>query len=88
MKQLKIYASLGKEVSIGWARDDVPMVHCFASVLPGKNFKPSNGRGGPHWPCTVCDAHNYSENDFHTQMQALMRAQERMIARAQKAGVN
>ncbi len=71
MKQLKVFASLGSTHSVGWERDDLPMVHVFGNAEPGARFKPSNGRGGPHWPCPVCQAHGYTEADFHRQLKAL-----------------
>lgn len=73
-KQLKVYGSLVTTNSVGWGRDDMPVIHVFAQAEPGAVFKPSNGRGGPHWPCVVCDEHGYTEDDFHKQMAALMRA--------------
>lgn len=72
MKQAQVFQSLGETVSVGWLRDDVPsVVHVFAQCKPGERFQPSNGAGGPHWPCKVCEAHGYTEDDFHAQMGAL-----------------
>jgi len=55
------------------------MVHVFAQVEPGAVFQPSDGHGGPHWPCTVCSQHGYTEDDFHKEMTAIMEGQKRMI---------
>jgi hypothetical protein len=49
------------------------MVHVFAQAKPGEPFQPSNGRGGPHWPCPVCEAHGYTKEDFHREMVELMK---------------
>lgn len=71
-KQLEILQSLGTTRSVGWVRDDIPsLFHTFADAERGARFVPSNGRGGPHWPCPVCEAHGFTEWDFHTQMTAL-----------------
>lgn len=75
-KQLYVYGSMNpNSCSVGWMRDDLPMVHVFAQAAPGAVFQPSDGRGGPHWPCKVCDHYGYTEHDFDEQMTALMRAQ-------------
>ena len=72
-KQLEIMPSIGETFAVGWLRDDMPnVVHVFANALQGQIFKPGNGFGGPHWPCKVCEAHGYSEEDFDVQMRALM----------------
>lgn len=74
MKQLQIFRSMDPmSQSVGWLRDDpTKMVHVFAQAAPGEPFQPSNGRGGPHWPCSVCESHGYAELDFKQQMLALM----------------
>jgi hypothetical protein len=80
MKQLRVYTSLDPKNSVGWMRDDIPggyVVHVFAQALPGAMFQPSDGRGGPHWPCEVCKMHGYTEADFHEQMLELMRETNR-----------
>ncbi len=73
MKKLKVYTSMAtSSSSVGWERDDVPMVHVFAQAEPGTVFQPSDGRGGPHWPCKVCDWHGYTAEDFNAQMLEIM----------------
>lgn len=76
--QLKVFRSLAASYSVGWKREDVPMVHVFAQAEPGAVFQPSDGHGGPHWPCTVCSQHGYTEEDFHKDMTAIMEDQKRM----------
>lgn len=71
--KLQIYPSLGTTFSVGWMRKDVPMVHVFAQAKSGEKFWPSDGHGGPHWPCIVCDYHGYTENDFHKEMREIIR---------------
>lgn len=63
MKTLQVYRSLGALLSVGWERDDVPMVHVFAQAAPGSAFKVDR-----HWPCPVCAAHGYTETDFRLQI--------------------
>jgi len=64
MKTLRVYRSLGEELSVGWERDDLPMlIHIFASVRPGAAFSVDG-----HWPCEVCKKHNYTEQDFRAQI--------------------
>jgi len=68
-KQLRVFASMGGTYGVGWPRDDLPMIHMFcASVPPGAAFQPSDGHGGPHWPCDVCDTHGFTEQDFTDQI--------------------
>jgi hypothetical protein len=69
-KQLTVLPSLGTTYSVGWLRDD-GLFHQFAQAVPGERFRPVNGNGGPHWPCSVCDAHGYTEADFDRQMKQL-----------------
>jgi hypothetical protein len=71
LKELKIYPSLTTTQSVGWDRDDAPLVHVFAQAEPGQPFTPTNGRGGPHWPCKVCIYHGYTKADFHNQISRL-----------------
>lgn len=76
-KHLKIFPSMAGTFGIGWKRDDAPMMHLFANEAPGALFQPSNGRGGPHWPCPVCEAHGYTKQDFYDQIEeALERGPE------------
>ncbi len=75
-KQLEIYRTLGGgEQAVGWLRDDLKGVaHVFAKGKPGEMFQTSDGYGGPHWPCPVCDSHGgYSAEDFDRQMRELTR---------------
>ncbi len=72
MKQIKIYPSMLSTLSVGWLRDDLPMVHVFAQAEPGAAFRTGNGNDYPHWPCAVCEAHGYTEADFGRQMLELM----------------
>lgn len=67
-KQLRIVRSMGHTLGVGWMRDDAPMFHMFANVAPGEKFQPSDGHGGPHWPCKVCIEHGYTDEDFHGQI--------------------
>ena len=67
-KTLRVFRLMGFTLGVGWMRDDIPMIHMFASVLSGEKFQSSNGHGGPHWPCDVCDEHGYIEEDFHDQI--------------------
>jgi len=82
MKKLQVFASMGLQLpgqmfvlaaqvsyGVGWERDDLPVIHVFAKAAPGDMFTASNGHGGPHWPCEICDAHGYSEADFHEQIE-------------------
>lgn len=71
-KKLRVYPSLARTLSVGWMRDDLPMVHVFGQAEPGQIFQPSNGHGGSHWPCSVCEEHNYTVMDFDQQMCELM----------------
>lgn len=71
-KVLSVYRSLAPQFALGWLRDDVFMVHGIAQASPGEDVVPSDGRGGPHWPCEVCDAHGYSEALFHGQVEAAL----------------
>jgi len=74
-KQIQVYESMDpKSYSVGWLRDDMPVVHVFAQTSPGQPFQPSNGRGGPHWPCDVCEGHGYTELDFQDQMLEIMQS--------------
>ena len=66
--KLQVFASMGEEFSVGWKRDDAPLIHVFAQAKPGHRFTPGNGRGGLHWPCPVCDAHGFTEGDFYEQI--------------------
>jgi hypothetical protein len=69
MKKLEIFPSMGGTYGVGWMRDDAPMIHLFANAKSGESFRPASGpEGGPHWPCEVCEAHGYSEKDFHAQI--------------------
>jgi hypothetical protein len=70
--QLQVYGSLTTTLSIGWPREDLPVIHVFVQAEPGKPFWPSNGRGGPHWPCKVCKEHGYTKKDFYEQMAVIM----------------
>ena len=73
MKQLKVYRSLATSLSVGWQRDDLPLVHVIAQAEPGEVITPSKGpQGGPHWPCTVCENHGYSEKLFYEQLPAAL----------------
>jgi hypothetical protein len=64
MKQLQVYSSLGTTFSVGWERDDLPMlVHVFANAAPGERFDVQK-----HWPCKVCESHGYTEVNFHAQI--------------------
>jgi hypothetical protein len=77
MKQLKVFRSMGTKLGVGWMRDDVHAIHVFAMAAPGELFQPSDGHGGPHWPCGVCDEHSFTETDFHNQiLDALERGPE------------
>lgn len=68
VKKLAAYPSLAGTVAYGWMRDDlVHVLHIFLNALPGDQVQPSNGRGGPHWPCPVCTSHGYTEADFWAQ---------------------
>lgn len=71
-KRLQVFPSLGNTFAVGWLRDDVPMIHTFANVAPGTRFQPSDGKGGPHWPCSVCKAHEFTEQDFVDQIHAAL----------------
>lgn len=71
MKQIKVFGSLTDVLSVGWMRDDIRMVHVFGQARAGEPFQPSNGQGGPHWPCAVCEHHEYTREDFIRQMTAL-----------------
>lgn len=72
-KTLEVIPNLEGDLAVGWMRDDMSHVfHAFAMAAPGAAFQPSNGHGGPHWPCPVCDAHGYTEADFDEQMNKLM----------------
>lgn len=63
MKQIQYYEDLGGGVQIGWERDDVPLVHVFTRELDGKPFEvPMN-----HWPCEVCNKHNFTSDMFFNQ---------------------
>ena len=77
LKQLKLYRAFDGENAVGWDRDDVPMVHVLGKARPGAKFQPSDGHGGPHWPCPICDAHGYNETHFRNQMLWLMKAPEK-----------
>ncbi len=72
LKRIRVFSSLDSTNSVGWAREDLPLIHVFAQAKPGEAFQPSNGNGGPHWPCAVCDAHGYTPEMFHAQMLVLM----------------
>jgi hypothetical protein len=72
MKQLQIFGSLAAEQSVGWLRDDARLVHVFAQAKPGERVMPSDGCGGEHWPCQVCDHHGYTEEDFWSQLAQLV----------------
>jgi hypothetical protein len=74
--QLQVFRSLAPEFTVGWKREDLPMVHGFAQALPGTAFQPSDGHGGPHWPCKVCDYHGYTEEDFYRDMVVLMKKEK------------
>ena len=67
-KLLRVLRSMGAKFGVGWERDDVDMIHIFATAAPGEAFCASNGHGGPHWPCEVCDSHGFTEADFYDQM--------------------
>lgn len=67
-KQLELYHSFGGTIGVGWLRDDMKVIHMFANERPGEIFQPSDGNGGPHWPCGVCDEHGYTEKDFRDQI--------------------
>lgn len=67
MKRLEVYRSLGPELSIGWERDDLPLIHVFAQKVPGGAFSVDG-----HWPCQVCEAHGFTERDFHSQISAAL----------------
>ena len=71
-KQLKVFRSMGAQFGVGWTRDDLPMIHVFAMAASGERFRPSNGDDGPHWPCTVCDDHGFTEADFRDQIQGAL----------------
>lgn len=73
-KQLEIWPSMVSTLSVGWERDDLPLVHVFAQAEPGQAFQPGDGQGGPHWPCVVCVMHGYTRADFERQMTALLEA--------------
>ena len=77
MKQLSVFRSMGPKFGVGWKRDDAPLLHIFAMAASGEVFQPSDGHGGPHWPCEVCDHHGFTEKDFHEQiLDALERGPE------------
>ncbi len=69
MKQLEILQSVAPGLhGIGWMRNDLPMFHTFSIFKDGEEIIPSNGRGGNHWPCKVCQEHGYTEEDFNNQL--------------------
>lgn len=71
-KQLRVFPSMAGTYAVGWVRDDVKVVHVFANARSGQRFRPSNGRGGPHWPCEICESHGFTEQDFHNQIRAAL----------------
>lgn len=72
-KQIEIFRPMGGDLlTVGWLRDDLKGVaHGLGRARAGEMFQPSDGFGGPHWPCEVCDAHNYTPADFDQQMREL-----------------
>jgi hypothetical protein len=68
-KKLQVFTSIVGTYTVGWERDDLPLIHMFfEGVAPGEPFRPSDDAGGPHWPCMVCDTHGFTEQDFHDQI--------------------
>ena len=69
MPQLQVFSSVVGTYTVGWHRDDLPMIHMFFKGVPsGESFRPSDEHGGPHWPCDVCDTHGFTEQDFTDQI--------------------
>lgn len=67
-KVLNVYSSLAPDFMFGWKRNDVPIVHGLAQAKPGERIVPSDGQGGAHWPCAVCQMHAYTEALFYEQV--------------------
>ncbi len=60
--KLKVYPDMGGEVQAGFMRTDVPMFHSVAREKQGCAFDPAE-----HWPCTVCEVHGFTLEDFRAQ---------------------
>jgi hypothetical protein len=59
--------------NVGWERADIPsLFHVIARGEWGKKLIPSDGHGKPHWPCAVCKANNFTEQDYKEQLPMLL----------------
>lgn len=68
---LELYRSLGTTLSVGWAREDLPMIHVFFQAEPGQRVK---FELSDHWPCKVCKDHGYTIEDFKAQLEPALLA--------------
>lgn len=69
-KQLQLFRSLDPQsMSLGWERDDLPnIIHVIVKVNQGQHFSPDL-----HYPCSICENHSYRLDDFHQQVEVVLK---------------
>jgi len=75
MPKLRLYPDLGGGVHAAYMRDDVPLAHTVVRAEQGAAFDPTS-----HWPCEICDAHEFALAGFAQQWPEALAAAERQGA--------
>lgn len=71
--KLKLLPDMGGGIQAVYMRQDIGdgdlMAHSIARAMPKKAFEVAS-----HWPCTICEDHAFTPDDFHRQWDAAVEA--------------